>query len=122
MLRKGAAPPTPCAMSYVHLAIAIASEVVATSFLAKSEGFTRPVPTLVMAIGYLIAFYFLSLTLRHMPTGIVYAIWSGAGIVLIAAIAWAFQGQKLDGAAIAGIAMILGGVLVINLFSSTAGH
>lgn len=109
-------------MNYLYLTIAIVAEVIATSFLRQSEGFTRPLPTLVMATGYIVAFYFLSLALRDIPTGVAYAIWSGAGIVLIAGIAWIAQGQKLDAAALAGIGLILAGVLVINLFSKSAGH
>ena len=83
-------------MQYIYLAIAIVAEVIATSFMRQSEGFTKLVPSLITAGGYIVAFYFLSLTLRTLPTGIAYAIWSGVGIVLIAAIAWVFQGQKLD--------------------------
>lgn len=109
-------------MSYVWLAIAILAEIVATSFLKQSEGFTRPLPTVIVAIGYTTAFYFLSLALRDIPTGIAYAIWSGVGIVMIAAIAWIVQGQKLDAGAIAGMTLIVAGVIVLNLFSSTASH
>ncbi|WBO24582.1 DMT family transporter [Sphingomonas abietis] len=97
-------------------------EVVATTCLKQSQGFTRLVPTLVMALGYAVAFYCLSLTLREIPTGIAYAIWSGVGIILIAAIAWIVQGQRLDMAALGGMALIIAGVLVMNLFSRTAGH
>lgn len=109
-------------MSYLYLAIAIVSEVIGTSLMKVSDGFTRPLPAIGTAIGYAIAFYFLSLTLRTIPTGIAYAIWSGVGIVLIAVIAWAFQGQKLDGAALAGMALIIAGVAVMNLFSKAAPH
>lgn len=109
-------------MAYVYLMIAILAEVAATSFLKQSEGFTRPLPTIVTIAGYGVAFYCLSLTLRDMPTGIAYAIWSGAGIVLIAAVAWIFQGQKLDAPAIIGMALIIAGVLVMNLLSKVAGH
>ncbi|MET0247133.1 MAG: SMR family transporter [Sphingomonas sp.] len=109
-------------MPYLYLAIAIVAEVGATSLLKLSHGFTRPLPTLGMALGYLVAFYFLSLTLRTVPTGIAYAIWSGVGVVLIATIAWLFQGQKLDLAAMIGMAMIVGGVVVMNLFSSSVAH
>ncbi len=109
-------------MNYLYLAIAIVAEVIATSFLKQSEGFARPVPTAIMAMGYIVAFYCLSLALRGIPTGVAYAIWSGVGIVLIAAIAWLFQGQKLDLPAVAGIALIMAGVLVMNLFSGTTGH
>ncbi len=109
-------------MAYLYLAIAIVAEVVATSLLKLSDGFTRPLPTAAMALGYGVAFYFLSLTLRTIPTGIAYAIWSGVGVVLIATIAWLFQGQKLDLAAMIGMAMIVGGVVVMNLFSSSVAH
>jgi len=109
-------------MPYLFLAIAIASEVVATSFMKLSDGFTRPVPSLVTVIGYAIAFYFLALTLRTVPTGVAYAIWSGAGIVLITSIAWIFQGQKLDAAALIGMGFILVGVVIMNAFSTTASH
>jgi small multidrug resistance pump len=109
-------------MSYFYLAIAIVAEVIATSFMKLSDGFTRPVPSLITAVGYLVAFYFLSLTLRTVPTGVAYAIWSGVGIVLITAVAWLFQGQRLDLPALAGIALIVAGVLVMNLFSKAAAH
>lgn len=109
-------------MNYLFLALAIVGEVFATSFLKQSEGFTRPIPTLIMATGYVITFYCLSLALRTIPTGIAYAIWSGVGIVLIAAIAWIVQGQKLDAAALAGMALIICGVTVMNVFSATTGH
>lgn len=109
-------------MSYAFLAIAIVSEVIGTSFLKQSEGFTRLVPALIMGVCYVVAFYFLSLTLRHIPTGVAYAIWSGVGIVLIAAIAWIVQGQKLDAAALIGMGLIIAGVVVMNLFSATTGH
>jgi small multidrug resistance pump len=109
-------------MSYLYLAVAILSEVIATSFLKQSDGFSKPLPTLIMAIGYIVAFYFLSLTLRQVPTGIAYAIWSGAGIVLIAGIAWIAQGQRLDAAAVIGMGLIIAGVIVMNVWSRTTGH
>ena len=109
-------------MSYLYLAIDIVAEVIATTFLKESEGFTKLVPSLVTAAGYAIAFYCLSLTLRDMPTGVVYAIWSGVGIVLIASVAWIFQGQKLDAAAIVGMALIVAGVVIMNVFSKVGGH
>ncbi|MGO3927943.1 SMR family transporter [Rhodopseudomonas pseudopalustris] len=109
-------------MTYVFLLIAIIAEVIGTTFLKLSDGFTKLGPTLVTVVGYGVSFYFLSLTLRTLPTGIAYAIWSGVGVVLIAGAAWAFMGQKLDIAALCGIAMIIGGVIVINLFSNAAGH
>jgi small multidrug resistance pump len=109
-------------MGYLYLTVAIVLEVCATSFLKLSQGFTRPVPSLITAVGYAVSFYFLSQTLKTLPTGVAYAIWSGVGTVLIAGIAWAFMGQKLDAPALIGMAMIVGGVLVMNLFSKTAAH
>ncbi len=107
---------------YGYLGIAIVAQVLATSFLKSAEGFTRLWPSVIVAVGYGIAFLCLSLTLRTIPTGVAYAIWSGAGIVLVSAIAWIFLGQKLDAPALIGMGLILAGVLVINLFSKTAGH
>jgi small multidrug resistance pump len=109
-------------VSYVYLAIAILCEVVATSALKSSDGFTRPAPTALMAIGYAVAFYCLSLTLRTIPVGVAYAIWSGVGIVLIAVIGWAIYRQGLDAPALLGIGLIIAGVLVVNLFSDTVPH
>jgi small multidrug resistance pump len=106
----------------MYLAISIVAEVIATSALKASEGFTRLVPSAVVAIGYAISFYFLSLTLRVLSVGIVYAIWSGVGIVLISAIGWALYGQKLDVAALAGMSLIIAGVVIVNLLSSSTGH
>jgi small multidrug resistance pump len=109
-------------MNYVLLSIAIVCEVVGTSFMKQSEGFTKLVPSLLTAAAYVAAFYCLSLTLKTIPTGIAYAIWSGVGIVLIAAVAWAFQGQKLDAPAVLGMGLIVAGVVVMNLFSKSAVH
>lgn len=109
-------------MPYVYLAIAIVVEVIATSFLKRSDGFSKLVPTVVALAGYGVSFYCLSLALRTLSTGIAYAIWSGVGIVLVATVAWVFQGQKLDTAAMAGMAMIVGGVLVMNLSSTAIQH
>lgn len=109
-------------MTYLYLAIAIVAEVVATSFLKLCEGFTRLWPSLVVLVGYALAFYFLSLTLRSMSVGVVYAIWSGVGIVLVSIIAWILFGQKLDVPAIFGIVLIIAGVSVINLFSSSVAR
>ncbi|RMH94174.1 QacE family quaternary ammonium compound efflux SMR transporter [Lysobacter pythonis] len=109
-------------MHWTYLAIAIVAEVIATSFLKSSQGFTRLAPTLTSVAGYAVAFYFLSLTLKTVPVGIAYAVWVGAGIVLITAVGFFFLGQKLDLAAGIGITLILGGVLVINLFSKTVSH
>lgn len=107
-------------MSYLYLMLAIVSEVTATSFLKQSQGFTKPVPSVIMITGYLVTFYFLSLTLRTIPTGVAYAIWSGVGILLIAAVAWIFQGQRLDPPAIVGMGLIIAGVVVLNLFSKAS--
>ena len=109
-------------MAYLYLAIAIVAEVIGTSFMKVSAGFTRPGPAAITIVAYAIAFYALSLTLRTIPTGIAYAIWSGVGIILIAIVAWMFQGQKLDIAAILGMALIIAGVIVMNLFSRAAPH
>ncbi|MBA6419129.1 DMT family transporter [Pseudomonas neustonica] len=107
---------------WFYLATAIVTEVIATSALKASEGFSKPLPSVVVVIGYLVSFYFLSLTLKTIPVGIAYAIWSGVGIVLISLVAWMLYGQKLDLPALIGMGMIMAGVMVINLFSSTTGH
>lgn len=109
-------------MHWLYLAIAITAEVFATSFLKTAAGFTRLGPTLGVLAGYGIAFFFLSLTLERIPVGVGYAIWSGAGVTLIAAIGWLVYGEKLDAAAIVGMALIVTGVVVLNLFSKTATH
>lgn len=109
-------------IGYLYLGIAIVAEVIATSALKASEGFTRTGPSLIVAIGYGIAFYFLSLVLKTMPMGVAYAIWSGVGIVLIAAIGWALMKQPLDLPALLGIGLIVAGVAVIQLFSKTVAH
>jgi small multidrug resistance pump len=109
-------------VNYLYLAIAILAEVVATSALKAAEGFSRLGPSLVVAAGYAIAFYFLSLTLRTIPVGVAYAIWSGVGILLIAAAGWFLYGQALDLPAVVGLALIVAGVLVVNLFSETMRH
>ena len=108
--------------NWICLAVAILSETIATTALKASAGFTRPLPAVVVVVGYGLAFYFLSLTLRTIPLGVAYAVWSGVGIVLITAAGWLLYGQKLDAAALAGIGLIVAGVLVMNLFSKTAGH
>ena len=99
------------------LGIAIACEVVATSSLKATEGFSRPLPTLLTLSGYAIAFWALSVAIRTIPVGIAYAIWCGVGIIAITAIAWIFLKQRLDLPALTGMGLILAGVLVINLFS-----
>ncbi|RIK86272.1 MAG: QacE family quaternary ammonium compound efflux SMR transporter [Hyphomicrobiales bacterium] len=109
-------------MNYVFLVLAIVFEVVATSALKQSDGFTRLAPSLVTVAGYALAFYFLSLPLRVLPVGVIYAIWSGVGIVFITAIGWLWFRQPLDAAALIGMALIVAGVLVINLFSGSLSH
>jgi small multidrug resistance pump len=108
--------------TYLFLLAAIVLEVVATTALARSASFTRLVPSLIAIFGYAGAFWLLSVPLRVMPTGVVYALWSGLGIVLITAVAWVWQKQVLDTPALLGLAMILAGVLVINLFSNAVNH
>lgn len=107
---------------YVPLGIAIVCEVIATTALKSSEGFSRLVPSTIVVIGYAVAFYCLSLTLKSIPTGIAYAIWSGVGIVLISLVGWLVHKQALDLPAMLGIGLIMAGVLVINVFSSSAPH
>lgn len=114
--------PVTRLMAYSILAAAIVAEVIATTALARTESFTRLVPTVIAVVGYLIAFFLLSFTLRVMPAGVVYAIWSGAGIVLIALVAWLLLGQKLDLAAIVGLAFIIAGVFILNVFSKATLH
>ncbi|MCO5118242.1 MAG: multidrug efflux SMR transporter [Burkholderiaceae bacterium] len=104
------------------LCVAIVAEVVATSALKASDGFSNWLPSVIVIVGYAIAFYFLSLTLRTIPVGVAYAIWSGLGVVLITAVGWIVFGQKLDLPALAGMGLIVAGVLVMNLFSKTATH
>jgi small multidrug resistance pump len=104
-------------MSYLYLAIAIVAEVIGTSALKAAEGFTRLAPSLVVIVGYSAAFYFLSLALKVIPVGIAYAIWSGVGVALITLIGWFVFRQRLDAAALLGVALIVAGVVVIQVFS-----
>ncbi|RYG27413.1 MAG: QacE family quaternary ammonium compound efflux SMR transporter [Burkholderiales bacterium] len=106
----------------IYLGIAIVGEVIATSFLRASAGFTQLMPTLVVVVGYGVTFYFFSLALQTIPVGIGYAIWSGVGIILVSIIAFFAYGQTLDLPALIGIGLILAGVLVINLFSQSSTH
>ena len=107
-------------MSYVYLTLAILSEVMATSALKAANEFTRLGPSLLVVVGYIAAFYFLSLTLKTLPLSLAYAIWCGGGIILLALIGVFYYHQMLDVPAILGISLILIGVLVIYLFSSVA--
>jgi small multidrug resistance pump len=107
---------------WTYLAIAILSEVAATSALKASAGLSRLWPSVVVIVGYGISFYFLSLTLKTIPVGIAYAVWSGAGVALITLIAWLFFSQKLDLPAILGLLLIVAGVVVLNLYSKVKLH
>jgi small multidrug resistance pump len=109
-------------LPWLFLAVAIVAEVVGTSFLKASAGFTKPLPVIAVVVGYGLSFYFLSLTLETLPVGIAYAVWSGVGLVLITAVAWVAYGQTLDLPAVIGMGLILAGVLILNLFSTAAGH
>ena len=108
--------------TWMALLGAIGLEVAGTSLLQASAQFTRAWPTAGMAVCYGLAFYLLSIALRQMPVGIAYAIWSGLGVVLISVIGTVVFRQRLDLPAMVGLAMIVGGVVVINLFSKTVGH
>ena len=109
-------------MAYIYLAIAILAEVAATSALKASEEFTRLVPSLVVVVGYGMAFYLLTLVLRSIPVGVTYAIWAGVGIVLVALVGAVLYKQVPDMPAMIGIGLIVAGVVVINVFSKTVGH
>ena len=108
--------------NWIFLCVAIIAEVIATSALKSSEGFSKPIASVIVVLGYIIAFYCLSLTLKTIPVGIAYAVWSGVGIVLITTVAWFVFDQKLDVWGIIGIALIMSGVLVLNLLSKTSSH
>ena len=109
-------------MVYIYLALAIIAEVAATSALKASEEFTRLVPSLIVIVGYGVAFYLLTLVLRVIPVGVTYAIWSGLGIVLVTVVGIFLYKQIPDLPAIIGMALIVSGVVVINVFSKTTGH
>lgn len=104
-------------MQWIYLSIAIVCEVIATSALKASDGFTRLGPSVVVVIGYVVSFYCLSLTLRSIPVGIVYAIWSGVGIVLISTVGWLLFDQSLSPVALLGMAFITIGVVILNVFA-----
>jgi small multidrug resistance pump len=109
-------------MVYLYLLCAIVFEVIGTAALQASAQFTRPKPLLLTGLGYLASFYFLSLALRTMPVGIAYGIWSGLGIVLISLVGIVWFGQRLDAPAYVGLALIVAGVITINMFSGTVSH
>ena len=106
-------------MKWIYLMFAIIGEIIATSALKASNGFTQLIPSILVVVGYSFSFYFMSLTLKMMPLGITYAIWSGVGIVLISIIGYFFFNQKLDVPAIIGISLILSGVVVIRFYSKS---
>lgn len=107
---------------YLFLLLAVAAETVGTSALNASQQFTKLWPSVLVVVAYAISFYLLALTLKYMPVGIMYALWSGLGIVFIALIGWLYFGQKLDAAAIFGIALITAGIVVLNVFSKSTLH
>ena len=109
-------------MTYLYLAIAIIAEVAATSALKASEEFTRLIPSIIVVVGYGVAFYFMTLVLRVIPIGITYAVWSGLGIVLVTIVGFFLYKQTLDIPAIIGMGLIVSGVIVINVFSKTISH
>lgn len=108
--------------AWLALLLAIVAEVIGTSALKLSEGFSKPWPSAVVVAGYAVAFYCLALTLKHLPVGVAYAVWSGAGTVLIALVGVVAFRQKIDAAGIVGIALIIAGVLVLNLLSHSPTH
>ncbi|WP_293938016.1 multidrug efflux SMR transporter [Iodobacter sp.] len=108
--------------AYLLLALAIVAEVVATSALKATEGFSRLMPSLVVVIGYGVAFWLLSIVLKSVPVGMAYAIWSGMGIMLVTVVAMLLYGQKPDWPAIIGLSLIVSGVVVLQLFSKMSTH
>jgi len=108
--------------AYLALGIAIVAEVIATTALKASDSFTRLLPSAIALAGYAIAFYCLTITLRSMPTGIAYAIWSGLGIVLITLASFLVYRQTIDLLGLLGMGLIIAGVVVLNVFSKSAGH
>lgn len=108
--------------AYVYLMVAIVAEVVATSALKASHGFTKLAPSMIVVAGYGASFFMLSLTLRTLPIGVSYALWSGIGIILITITGWVLYNQKIDLAGAIGMALIVTGVIVLNFFSESASH
>ena len=108
--------------AFLMLGGAIVAEVFATTALKSSNGFERLVPSILAILGYCVSFYLLSQVMKTIPTGVVYALWSGVGIVLISVVGWLWMDQRLDGWALLGLGMIVAGVLVINLMSKTVAH
>ncbi|UWQ51539.1 DMT family transporter [Leisingera caerulea] len=107
---------------YFYLIIAVAAETIGTTALQASQQFSRLGPSLIVLVAYAFSFYMMGLTLKFMPVGVVYAIWSGLGILLIAVIAFFVFGQKLDLPAVIGMVLIMSGIVIIHLFSKSSGH
>ncbi len=107
---------------YIYLAIAIAAEVIATTSMKALAGFSRPLPLLLVIVGYSLSFWMLALVVKTIPVGIAYAIWAGLGIVLVSVAAALIYGQKLDLPAALGMTLIIAGVVVIQMFSNSTGH
>jgi small multidrug resistance pump len=108
--------------TYLLLFFAVVAEVIATSALKASENFTRLIPSILVVAGYGVAFSLLSMTLKTLPLGVAYAVWSGVGTALVAVVGWLFYKQALDLPAILGVALIITGTLVLNLFSKVSAH
>ena len=108
--------------NWIYLLVAIIAETIGTSAMKSSEGFSRLWPSVIVVVGYGLAFYLLSLTLRTIPVGVAYAIWSGVGIILISLAGWIIHGQTLDAPALIGMGLIVSGVAVMNVFSRSIGH
>ncbi|MBO9477088.1 QacE family quaternary ammonium compound efflux SMR transporter [Shimia sp. R11_0] len=108
--------------AYLILMIAVVFETIGTAALQASQQFTKPIPSIIVVVGYGLAFYMMALTLKFLPVGITYAVWSGLGIISISVIAYFAFGQKLDLPAVLGLGLIVAGILIINLFSKTAVH
>lgn len=113
---------TTVPIQYLYLALAIAAEIIATSTLVATQQFSRPLPSLVVIAGYLTALYFMSLTVKLLPVGIVYAIWSGVGIIGVSLAGLWLYDQRLDLPAILGMTLIIAGVVIIHVFSGATGH
>ena len=109
-------------MPYLILALAVLAETIGTAALQASQQFTRPLPSVVVVVAYALAFWLLAISLKTFPVGIAYALWSGIGIVFIALIGIFVFGQRLDLPAVLGMALILAGIVVINLFSKATAH
>lgn len=107
---------------YLYLAIAIVAEVIATATLKRVDGFAQPVPLAIVVVGYGLSFWMLSRVVQSLPVGITYALWSGLGIVLVSVASRVLYGQTLDGPALLGMALIIAGVAIIQLFSGSTGH